>query len=349
MTLEHESLEETPTLDAGDDVALATTLNEHYDEVRAEIGRTIIGQDDVIELVLLTLLVGGNSLIVGVPGLAKTLLVQTIARVLDLDFSRIQFTPDLMPSDITGTDLIQEDPESGRRTMTFLPGPVFANIILADEINRTPPKTQAALLEAMQEHRVTVQGKTYDLPEPFFVFATQNPIELEGTYPLPEAQLDRFMFEIGMGHLPEDEELEVVRSTTAVQDAAFRRVISGNEIREYQRLVRRVPVSEVVMRYALALVRTSRPGGDETPEFVREWVAYGASVRAAQYLVLGAKARALVQGRYHVSFEDIRTLARPVLRHRILRNFHAEAERVTTDELIDQLVTRVLTPSAAMA
>jgi MoxR-like ATPase len=346
--LEGEIIAETPSLEAGDDVALASALNEHYDEVRAEIGRAIIGQDEVIELVLLTLLVGGNSLIVGVPGLAKTLLVQTIAKVLDLEFSRIQFTPDLMPSDITGTDLIQEDPTTGRRAMTFLPGPVFANILLADEINRTPPKTQAALLEAMQEHRVTVQGKTYDLPEPFFVFATQNPIELEGTYPLPEAQLDRFMFEIGMGHLPEDDELEVVRTTTAIQDAALRRVMSGAEIRDYQRLVRRVPVSEVVMRYALALVRTSRPGGETTPDFVKEWVSYGASVRAAQYLVLGGKARALTQGRYHVSFEDMRALARPVLRHRILRNFHAEAERVTTDHLIDQLIENVPVPTAAM-
>ncbi len=347
--MESEIATESPSLESDDDIGLAAALNEHYDEVRAEIGRTIIGQDEVVELVLLTLLVGGNSLIVGVPGLAKTLLVQTIARVLDMSFSRIQFTPDLMPSDITGTDIIQEDPDTGRRAMSFLPGPVFANILLADEINRTPPKTQAALLEAMQENRVTVQGKSYELPEPFFVFATQNPIELEGTYPLPEAQLDRFMFEIGMGHLPEDDELEVVRSTTAIQDAAQRRVISGEEIVRYQRLVRRVPVSEVVMRYALSLVRTTRPDSGETPDFVTKWVSYGASVRAAQYLVLGSKARALTRGRYHVSFEDVRALTRPVLRHRILRNFHAEAERVSTDELIDQLLAAVPTPSAAMA
>ncbi|NIN70629.1 MAG: AAA domain-containing protein, partial [Gemmatimonadetes bacterium] len=252
------------------------------------------------------------------------------------------------PSDITGTDLIQEDAETGQRKMVFAPGPVFANIVLADEINRTPPKTQAALLEAMQEHRVTVQGRTYDLGEPFHVFATQNPIELEGTYPLPEAQLDRFMFKINMDHLPLDEELEVVRSTTAVQEYQFENVVTGDDILAYQQLVRKVPVSEAVLRFTLDLVRTTRPNGDGSPEFIARWVSYGASVRAAQYLVLGAKARALIRGRYHVNFDDIKALAGPVLRHRILTNFHAESEQVTSDELIDQLLEAVPTPSSGL-
>lgn len=330
------------------DIALAEELKQRYESVRAELGKLIIGQDDVVELCLITLLVGGNSLIVGVPGLAKTLLVQTIAQVLALKFSRIQFTPDLMPSDITGTDLVQEDPQTGRRSLNFMQGPVFANIVLADEINRTPPKTQAALLEAMQEHRVTVQGTTYTLEEPFFVFATQNPIELEGTYPLPEAQLDRFMFEIVIEHLPEDLELEVVRTTTQNVAHTFAHVMTGEHIRAYQKLVREVPVSDVVMRYALALIRTSRPGGDNTPAFINEWVAYGASVRAAQNLILGAKARALTRGRYHVSFEDIRALANPVLRHRILRNFHAEAERITPDRVVAELLNAVPTPTSGL-
>jgi MoxR-like ATPase len=301
----------------------------------------------VIDQVLLSLFVGGNSLIVGVPGLAKTLLIHTIARVLDLSFSRIQFTPDLMPSDITGTDIIQEDVATGRRQMVFMPGPVFANIVLADEINRTPPKTQAALLEAMQEHRVTIQGRTYDLEEPFFVFATQNPIELEGTYPLPEAQLDRFMFLIHIDHPPENEELEVVRSTTAIQDHKFSHVVTGKDIVAFQRLVRKVPVSEPVLRYALAITRASRPAPN-SPDFIKNWVSYGASVRAAQNMVLAAKAAALMDGRYSVSFEDIRALAHPVLRHRILKNFHAESERVTTDQIVDQLLAYVPVPRSGM-
>ncbi|MFO1351448.1 MAG: MoxR family ATPase [Gammaproteobacteria bacterium] len=336
------------SLAADADIALADDLKNRYDRVRAELKKRIIGQDDVVELVLLTLLVGGNSLIVGVPGLAKTLLIYTIAQVLELKFSRIQFTPDLMPSDITGTDLVQENPESGRREMVFLPGPLFANIVLADEINRTPPKTQAALLEAMQEHRVTVQGKTYTLDEPFFVFATQNPIELEGTYPLPEAQLDRFMFEIVIDYLPEEEELEVIRSTTSLRDVRFERAMSGEHIRAFQQLVRKVPIAEPVLRYALALVRASRPGAPNSPPFVREFVSYGASVRAAQYLVLGGKARALMHGRYHVNFDDIRALARPVLRHRILRNFQAESERVSADQLVARLLEAVPQPSSGL-
>lgn len=339
---------EAAALESSDDIALAERLKVGHEQVKSEIHKLIVGQEKVIDLVLLSVFVGGNSLIVGVPGLAKTLLIHTIAQVLDLKFSRIQFTPDLMPSDITGTDLVQEDPKTGRRKMVFMPGPIFANIVLADEINRTPPKTQSALLEAMQEHQVTVQGETYMLKEPFFVFATQNPIELEGTYPLPEAQLDRFMFDIRMDHLPKDQELEVVRSTTGIQDYEFHHVVTGEDIVAFQRLVRKVPVSKVVMEYALNLVRTSRPNPNGSLDFIKEWVAYGASVRAAQYMVLGGKARALMEGRYHVSFDDIRALAHPVLRHRILTNFHAESERITTDQLIDQLLGAVPMPSSGM-
>ena len=331
-----------------DDIARAEELKQRYESVRAEVAKVIHGQESVVELVLLTVLVGGNSLIVGVPGLAKTLLIHTLAQVLDLSFSRIQFTPDLMPSDITGTDLVQEDPETGRRELVFLPGPVFANIVLADEINRTPPKTQSALLEAMQEHRVTIQGKTYELEEPFFVFATQNPIELEGTYPLPEAQLDRFMFEIVMDYLPEADELDVVRATTATLDYDLQHAMTGEEIRRYQALVRRVPVSEPVMQYALSLVRRSRPGKEAAAEFVDNWISYGASVRAAQYLVLGGKARALTRGRYHVNYEDIQALAHSVLRHRILRNFRAESEHIGPDRVVDDVLAAVPTPSSGL-
>ncbi len=334
-------------LNGQDDIELADRMKEGKDRIVTELKKLIVGQDDVVEQVLLSLFVGGNSLIVGVPGLAKTLLVHTVAQVLDLKFSRIQFTPDLMPSDITGTDLVQEDPDTGKRHMVFMPGPIFSNIVLADEINRTPPKTQAALLEAMQEHRVTVQGQTYELEEPFFVFATQNPIELEGTYPLPEAQLDRFMFNIIMDYLPEDDELDVVRSTTAIQNPQFQHAITGPDILAFQELVRKVPVSDPVLRYAVDLVRQSRPG-QSAPDFIRRWVSYGGSVRAAQYLILGAKARALMCGRYHVTFDDIKALAHPVLRHRILTNFHAESEKVTRDQLIDQLLETVPQPSSGM-
>src|SRR4051794_35688604 len=323
-------------------------MNIGRKQILAELHKRIIGQHEVMELVLQTLFVGGNSLIVGVPGLAKTLLIQTLAQVLELKFTRIQFTPDLMPSDITGTDIIQEDAGTGRRQMVFAPGPVFSNIVLADEINRTPPKPQAALLEAMQEHRVTIQGRTYQLDEPFYVFATQNPIELEGTYPLPEAQLDRFMFHILMVHPPEEEELLVVRETTGIIDPHFTRPVSGDDLIAFQRLVRRVPVADPVLRYALSLVRTSRPKAPNAPESVNKWVAFGASVRAAQYLVLGAKARALTSGRYHVSFEDIRSMSHPVLRHRVLVNFRAESEGVSTDSIIDELLERVPVPASGM-
>jgi MoxR-like ATPase len=267
--------------------------------------------------------------------------------VLDLKFNRIQFTPDLMPSDITGTDIIQED-AAGRRAMVFAPGPIFANIVLADEINRTPPKTQSALLEAMQEHRVTIQGRTYDLIEPFFVFATQNPIELEGTYPLPEAQLDRFMFHIVIEHPPEDEEFDVVRATTAIIDPHYQQPVNGADLVAFQRLVRRVPVADAVLRYALHIVRTSRPKSPQAPDLVKKFVAFGGSVRAAQYLVLGAKARALTHGRYHVSYEDIRALAHPVLRHRVLTNFRAESEGITSDAIIDELLAAVPVPKSGM-
>jgi len=335
-------------LETADDIALADKLRNSRHQILQELHKVIVGQESVVDEVLLSLFVGGNSLIIGVPGLAKTLLIHTIAQALDLKFSRIQFTPDLMPSDITGTDLVQEDAETGQRKMVFMPGPVFANIVLADEINRTPPKTQAALLEAMQEHRVTVQGRTYQLEEPFFVFATQNPIELEGTYPLPEAQLDRFMFNIIIDYSPEDEELDVVRRTTAIQKEVLVPAVTGQDIVNFQELVRRVPVSDPVLRYALTIVRTSRPNANGGPDFINEWVQYGASVRAAQYLVLGAKARALVNGRYHVTYEDIQALAHPVLRHRILKNFHAESERITTDQLVDQLLEAVPQPSSGM-
>ncbi len=339
---------EQAVLESPDDIALADRLKSGREQILSELHKLIVGQEEVIDLVLLSLMVGGNSIIVGVPGIAKTLLIHTMAQVLDLKFSRIQFTPDLMPSDITGTDLVQEDADTGRRKMVFLPGPIFANIVLADEINRTPPKTQAALLEAMQEHQVTVQGQTYVLEEPFLVFATQNPIELEGTYPLPEAQLDRFMFHILMDHLPKEEEMEVVRTTTGLQDYKFQHAVTGEDIVAFQKLVRKVPVSDVVLEYVLNLVRTTRPSPNGSPDFIKQWVAYGASVRAAQYIVLGSKARALMQGRYHVSFEDVRTLAHPVLRHRILTNFHAESERITTDHLIDQLLETVPLPSSGM-
>jgi MoxR-like ATPase len=335
-------------IESPDDVALADRMKHGRDQIITELHKLIIGQSDTIEQVLLSLFVGGNSLLVGVPGLAKTLLIHTLARVLELKFARIQFTPDLMPSDITGTDIIQEDTTTGRRQMVFAPGPIFANIVLADEINRTPPKTQSALLEAMQEHRVTIQGRTYQLEEPFYVFATQNPIELEGTYPLPEAQLDRFMFHIVLDHPPEDEEFEVVRTTTAILEPQFERPVSGQDLIAFQRLVRRVPVAEPVMRYALSLVRASRPKSPAAPEQLKKWAAFGASVRAAQYLVLGAKARAITSGRYHVNFDDVRALAHPVMRHRVLTNFHAQSEGITSDTLVDRLLEAVPVPRSGM-
>jgi len=344
-----EQTQDTNRVGGEVDLALADRMRDAREAILTEIRKRIVGQELVVEQVLLSLFVGGNSLLVGVPGLAKTLLIKTIADVLDLSFSRIQFTPDLMPSDITGTDLIQEDAETGRRHMKFEPGPIFSNIVLADEINRTPPKTQAALLEAMQEKHVSVQGTTYPLELPFHVFATQNPIELEGTYPLPEAQLDRFMFEIMIDHLSEAEELEVVRKTTGVDTTEFRPTIGRDDLLAFQQLVRQLPAPDAVVRYAVSLVRASRPSsnGDAAP-FVTEWVAYGASVRAAQYLILGAKARALTLGRYTPNFEDVRELALPVLRHRVLRNFHAESEGKTQSDIIGMLLDHVPVPSSGM-
>ncbi|MCA0374154.1 MAG: MoxR family ATPase [Gemmatimonadetes bacterium] len=334
-------------MDHLDDAALADRLQGAGQRIAAELRKVIVGQDAVVEQALIALFAGGNCLLVGVPGLAKTLLISTLARALDLKFSRIQFTPDLMPSDVTGTDVIQDDPATGQRRLAFMPGPVFANVLLADEINRTPPKTQAALLEAMQERRVTVQGRTYELDKPFFVFATQNPIELEGTYPLPEAQLDRFMLEVMLDYLPEEDEVAVVKATTALPPDAVQPVVSKAEILAYQRVVRRLPIADAVTRYAVKLVRTSRPG-DGAPDYVKQFVSYGASVRAAQALVLGAKARALLQGRASPSFDDVKALARPVLRHRVLVNFQAQSEKVTTDALVNRLIETVGVPRSAL-
>jgi MoxR-like ATPase len=302
----------------------------------------IVGQDEVIEQVLISLYVGGHSLITGLPGLAKTLLVSSIAGTLGLSFKRIQFTPDLMPSDITGTEIIEEDRSTGKRDLEFMRGPVFANIVLADEINRTPPKTQAALLEAMQERHVTVRGTTYDLEAPFFVLATQNPIELEGTYPLPEAQLDRFMFNIVIDYLNEDDEVAVVERTTAALGEDVEKVVSGEDILRYQQLVRKIPADQDVVRYAVQLTRSTRPEDGLAPDFVQKWVSYGASLRASQFLVLGGRARALMKGRYNVSHDDIRALARSVFRHRILTNFHAESENVSPDDIVDRLLEAVV-------
>jgi MoxR-like ATPase len=336
------------SLDRLDDGALAERLHAAGGRITGELRKIIVGQDVVIEQALIALFGGGNCLVVGVPGLAKTLLIHSLARALDLSFSRIQFTPDLMPSDVTGTDMIQDDPVTGHRRLSFLAGPIFANVVLADEINRTPPKTQAALLEAMQEKRVTVQGKTYQLDPPFFVFATQNPIELEGTYPLPEAQLDRFMFEVVMEYSPEEDEVGIVRSTTTVPPEAIVPVVTQAEIVAFQQVVRRVPVADAVVRYAVRVVRMTRPTTEGSPDFVRQWLAYGASVRAAQALVLGGKARALLQGRTHVTFDDIRALARPVLRHRLLRNFQAQSERVTSDQIVDRVLDSVPLPKSGL-
>ncbi|HEX3875359.1 MAG TPA: MoxR family ATPase [Bryobacteraceae bacterium] len=307
-------------------------------EIVTQVRRVIVGQEEVLEQVMISLFVGGHCLITGLPGTAKTLLVRTLSQTLGLIFKRIQFTPDLMPSDITGTDIIEEDPGTGRRTWTFVPGPVFGNVLLADEINRTPPKTQSALLEAMQERSCTVRGNIYSLPSPFFVLATQNPIELEGTYPLPEAQLDRFLFNTILDYLTADEELKVVDLTTVVSVAQADPVTTAEEILEFQRLVRMVPIGESVSRYAIDLVRATRPRDSSATEAVQKYVNYGGSVRAAQFLVLAAKARSLMKGRYHVTYEDIRKLYVPVLRHRILLNFHAESDKLRQDDVLEKIL-----------
>ena len=331
----------TIELDSTDDIALADKMKTGRAQIVTELRKRIIGQEDVLDLVLLTLFVGGNSLIIGVPGLAKTLLISTLARTLSLSFSRIQFTPDLMPSDITGTDVIEEDKATGQRQLRFVKGPVFANIILADEINRTPPKTQAALLEAMQEHQVTAGGFLHKLPEPFFVLATQNPIEQEGTYPLPEAQLDRFMFKSLIDYPAEEEEFRIIKLTTAPHQAEVQHVLAGDDILEIQHIVRKVPCADHVIRYAMRLVRSTRREKGEVPAFVQDYITWGAGPRASQYLVLAAKARAILQGRYFVSTEDIREMALPVMRHRIITNFNAEAESIKTDTLIEWLIRDV--------
>jgi len=302
----------------------------------------------VVEELLISLFARGHCLLEGVPGLAKTLMISTLARSLNLSFSRIQFTPDLMPSDITGTEIIEENRTTGARERRFLEGPLFSHVILADEINRTPPKTQAALLEAMQEGRVTVQGVSYDLPRPFHVLATQNPIEMEGAYPLPEAQLDRFMFNVKIGYLPEEEEIEVVKQTTSPQDYEFQRMMTADEIIAFQRLVRQVPASDTVARYAVRLVNASRPGTPPAPDFVNKWVTWGASLRASQFLIFGGKARAILRGRYNVSCEDIRAVAPAVLRHRVLLNFQAEAEKVDSDHVIKLLIDHVPEPKSGL-
>ena len=302
----------------------------------AEVGKVIVGQQEVVDQMLVALIAGGHCLITGAPGLAKTLLVKTVADVFDLSFNRIQFTPDLMPSDITGTEIL-EDTDQGRR-MVFNKGPIFAHMIFADEINRTPPKTQASLLEAMQEHQVTVAGNTMHLPEPFFVLATQNPIEMEGTYPLPEAQLDRFMLNIVIDYLSEDEEVAVVTRTTSGKKEAVHRLFTGEQLQAFQQVVKKVPIAEDVARYAVKLAASSRPNRPGTPDFVNEWVSWGAGTRASQNLVLGAKTRALIQGRAHVTLDDIRAMALPVLRHRILINYRAEAEGVTVTKVISRLI-----------
>jgi MoxR-like ATPase len=302
------------------------------------VRRVIVGQEEVLDQVMIALFVGGHCLITGLPGTAKTLLVRTLAQTLGLVFKRIQFTPDLMPSDITGTDIIEEDPTNGRRTWTFVQGPIFGNILLADEINRTPPKTQSALLEAMQERSCTVRGNIYTLPNPFFVLATQNPIELEGTYPLPEAQLDRFLFNTVLDYLSADEELTVVDLTTVTTVCTADPVTNAKEIVDFQQLVRMVPIGASVSRYVVDMVRVTRASDENSPDFVKKYVNYGGSVRAAQFLVLAAKARALMKGRYHVTYEDVRALYIPVLRHRILLNFHAESDRLKQDDILKKIL-----------
>jgi MoxR-like ATPase len=329
-----------------DIAAVAQRVSQSRERILTEIRKVIVGQEEVIDQVLMALFTGGHCLITGVPGLAKTLLIKTVAQILDLSFKRIQFTPDLMPADITGTEVLDE--QGGHRSLRFVKGPIFAQIILADEINRTPPKTQAALLEAMQEYHVTAAGRTYLLDRPFFVLATQNPIELEGTYPLPEAQLDRFMFNIVMTYLPEDEEVRVVTQTTGVSVQVPVPVLNGVEIMEIQQLVRQVMVAEEIARYAVRLVDASRPGRQHDHAFVREYVKWGAGLRASQALILAGKARALLHGRYHVSIADIQALAQPVLRHRVIPNFYAESERITSGNLVERLLEAVPPPRSGM-
>ena len=320
------------------DLQAIQELRHLYQEMRGELGKTIIGQAEVVERLLVCILARGHSLLMGVPGLAKTTIINALSQIMSLDFSRIQFTPDLMPSDITGTDILQESDQPGRREFVFIKGPIFGNIILADEINRTPPKTQSALLEAMQEHRVTAAGKVFDLPSPFFVLATQNPIEQEGTYSLPEAQLDRFMFFIHVDYPSVEEELRIAKETTGGDPARLDRIITGDQVLQFQEVVQRVPVPDHIYQTVVQWVRSSRPQSADAPAFVKEWVTWGAGPRAVQYLICGAKARAVLHGSYLVRLEDLAAVAEPVLSHRILTNFHAQAEGVTSRTVIEKLI-----------
>ena len=324
----------------------AEKVAEGRERILTELRKVIVGQDEVVEQVLIALFTGGHCLITGVPGLAKTLLIKTLADILDLDFKRIQFTPDLMPSDITGTEILDE--EQGTRRLRFVKGPIFAQIILADEINRTPPKTQAALLEAMQEYHVTAAGRTYPLERPFFVLATQNPIELEGTYPLPEAQLDRFMFNVVIRYLSEDDEVTVVTQTTGADREGPARILNGADILHFQDLARQVVIAEEIARYTVRLVSASRPGQEGALDYIDKWVKWGAGLRGSQAIVRGAKARALMHGRYHVSIKDVQALAKPILRHRVMTNFYAESERINSDTIIDRLIESVPLPKSGM-
>ncbi len=328
------------TLTIQQEAEIVERIREGRARIKQELAKTIVGQHDVIEQLLICLFSGGHCLITGAPGLAKTLLVRSVAQIFHLNFSRIQFTPDLMPADITGTEILEQHGD-GHRSMQFVKGPIFANVILADEINRTPPKTQAALLEAMQEHQVTAGGHRYELEEPFFVLATQNPIEMEGTYPLPEAQLDRFMFNVMIDYLPPADELAVVMQTTSTKPEPIEPLFSGDDVLQFHETVRRVPIAEEVARYAVSLVAASRPGRDGTPDFINHWVSWGAGLRAAQTLVLGGKARALLRGNAHVSLDDIKALAHPTLRHRVLLSYKAEAEGVTIENVIEKLIETV--------
>jgi len=337
----------TTTITAVDSTELKERIarfQKAQEDIVGQVRKIIVGQEEVIDQVLIALFVGGHCLITGLPGTAKTLLVRTLSQALGLVFRRIQFTPDLMPSDITGTDIIEEDPGTGRRTWTFVPGPIFANVLLADEINRTPPKTQSALLEAMQELSCTVRGNHYKIPPPFFVLATQNPIELEGTYPLPEAQLDRFIFNTLLDYLSAEDELKVLDLTTTVKHAQVEPVTTAEEILDFQRLVRMVPIADSVARYAVSLVRATRSTDATAPDFVKKYVNFGASVRAAQFLVLASKARSLMKRRYHVTYEDVTTLMRPILRHRILLNFQAESDKLTQDDILLKLLDHMPPP-----
>jgi MoxR-like ATPase len=335
-----------PSIDSAELKHRLARFQDVKEGIVRQVRKVIVGQDEVLEQVMIALFVGGHCLITGMPGTAKTLLVRTMAQTLGLEFRRIQFTPDLMPSDITGTDIIEEDPTTGRKTWTFVRGPIFANVLLADEINRTPPKTQSALLEAMQELSCTVRGHIYQIAPPFFVLATQNPIELEGTYPLPEAQLDRFLFNTLLEYLPVEEEMQVISMTTSTARAQAEPVTNSEEIIDFQQLVRMVPIAESVARYAIDIVRATRPSDPTAPDFIKKFVSFGGSVRAAQFLVLAAKSRALMRHRYHVTYEDIAALARPVLRHRVLINFHAESERLSSDDILKKLLEAKPAPRA---